>query len=182
MERYGIIKKSKNIYLYRIQKKIQYKMLIVLIFSTITPVSIVGYYGIIAATNTLRDLALANLQKKMNDSSENIINNLENIGYDVLFLSKVPPIQGIVRARNNNKIDRQGSSTYEAWRERLSTIFIEFMQTKPYYMQLRYLDESGNEMVRVNSDGLIVKNIPEEELQNKAKREYFTETMTLDLG
>ncbi|MDY7006035.1 MAG: methyl-accepting chemotaxis protein [Cyanobacteriota bacterium] len=157
-------------------------MLIVLIFSTITPVSIVGYYGIITATNTLQDLALANLQKKINDSSENIINNLENIGYDVLFLSKVPPIQGIVRARNNNSIDPQDNSTYDVWRERLSIIFIEFMQTKPYYMQLRYLDESGNEMVRVNSDGLIVKNIPEEQLQNKAKREYFTETMTLNLG
>ncbi|NET15226.1 MAG: methyl-accepting chemotaxis protein [Okeania sp. SIO1H6] len=157
-------------------------MLIVLIFSTITPVSIVGYYGIVTATNTLQDLALANLQKKINDSSENIINNLENIGYDVLFMSKVPPIQGIVRARNNNGIDPKGNSTYDVWRERLSIIFIEFMQTKPYYMQLRYLDESGNEMVRVNSDGLIVKTIPEEQLQNKAKREYFIETMTLDLG
>lgn len=157
-------------------------MLIVLIFSTITPVSIVGYYGIISATNTLRDLGLANLQKKINDSSDNIINNLENIGYDVLFLSKVPPIQGIVRARNNNSIDPQDNSTYDIWRERLSIIFIEFMQTKPYYMQLRYLDKSGNEIVRVNSDGLIVQNIPEEQLQNKAKREYFTETMTLDLG
>lgn len=49
-------------------------------------------------------------------------------------------------------------------------------------MQLRYLDENGNEMLRVDSDGLTIKTIPKEQLQNKAQREYFTETMKLNLG
>ena len=163
-------------------QKIQYKIIIILVISTIIPVSIVGLYGINTATNALQNLALTNLDKKINDTSEHIVSYLDNISYDILFLSKVPPIQGIVRTRNNKGIDPKDNSTYDLWVERLSVIFTAFMEAKPYYMQLRYLDENGNEMVRVDFDGLTIKTIPKEQLQNKAKREYFTETMKLSLG
>ena len=163
-------------------QKIQYKIIIILILSTIVPVSIVGLYSIHTATDALHNLALANLNKKINDSSEHIVSYLDNISYDILFLSKVPPIQGIVRARNNKGIDPKDNSTYDVWVERLSVIFTAFMEAKPYYMQLRYFDKNGNEIVRVDSDGLTVKIIPKEQLQNKAQREYFTETMKLSLG
>ena len=150
--------------------------------STIVPVSIVGLYGIHTTTNALQNLALANLNKKINDSSEHIVSYLDNISYDILFLSKVPPIQGIVRARNNKGIDPKDNSTYNVWIERLGVIFTAFKEAKPYYMQLRYLDENGNEMLRVDSNGLTIKTIPKDQLQNKAQREYFTETMKLSLG
>ncbi|MGD1804531.1 methyl-accepting chemotaxis protein [Dapis sp. BLCC M126] len=163
-------------------QKIQYQILIILILSTIVPVSIVGLYGIHTTTNALQNLALTNLNKKINDSSEHLVSYLDNISYDISFLSKVPPIEGIVRARNNKGIDPKDNSTYDLWVERLSVIFTAFMEAKPYYMQLRYLDENGNEMVRVDSDGLTIKTIPKEQLQNKAQREYFTETMELSLG
>jgi len=162
--------------------KIQYRIIIILFISTIFPVSIAGLYSIITATNALQNLALTNLNKKINDSSEHIVSYLDNISYDILFLSKVPPIQGIVRARNNQGIDPKDNSTYALWVERLSVIFTAFMEAKPYYMQLRYLDENGNEMIRVDFDGLTIKTIPKEQLQNKAEREYFTETMKLSLG
>ncbi|NEQ40420.1 MAG: methyl-accepting chemotaxis protein [Okeania sp. SIO3I5] len=163
-------------------QKIQYKIIIILVISTIIPVSIVGLYGINTSTNALQNLALTNLNKKINDSSEHIVSYLDNISYDILFLSKVPPIQGIVRARNNKGIDPKDNSTYKLWVERLSVIFTAFMEAKPYYMQLRYLDENGNEMVRVDFDSQSIKTIPKEQLQNKAQREYFTETMKLSFG
>ncbi|MGK7919880.1 MAG: methyl-accepting chemotaxis protein [Trichodesmium sp.] len=159
--------------------KIQYKILVILVLSTIIPVSIVGLYGINTATDALRNLALANLNRKINDSADNIVNYLENISDDTLFLSRIPPIQGIVRARNNNGIDPEDNSTYDLWIERLSVIFKAFMEAKPYYMHLRYLDENGNEMIRVDSDGITVKIIPKDKLQNQGNRDYFRETMKL---
>ncbi|WP_324236090.1 methyl-accepting chemotaxis protein [Okeania sp.] len=162
--------------------KIQYKIIIVLFFSMIIPLLIVGGYSINTATNALQDLAKSNLQAKVNDSTEQIVNYLKSISSDILFISKVPPIQGIVRARNNTGIDPKDNSTYDIWVERLSAIFTAFMQGKPYYMQLRYLDENGNEMVRVDSDGLIIETIPKKQLQNKANRDYFIETMKLNFG
>ncbi|NCC26879.1 MAG: PAS domain S-box protein [Gammaproteobacteria bacterium] len=54
-----------------------------------------------------------------------------------------------------------------------------FVTAKPQYDQIRWIDETGLERVRVNRspDGPVV--VPQAELQNKADRYYFTETMAL---
>ncbi len=46
-------------------------------------------------------------------------------------------------------------------------------QAKPEYDQVRYLDESGQEIIRVNQGGDVV---PTARLQNKAARGYFVQT------
>ena len=54
-----------------------------------------------------------------------------------------------------------------------------FVSAKPQYDQIRWIDETGLERVRVDRspDGPVV--VPQAELQNKADRYYFTETMAL---
>ncbi len=122
------------------------------------------------------------MSRNIANSSESLIRYLDNSGDDLLFMGKVSPILGIIRARENNGIEPKQNSTYDLWRERLSTIFTELMQTKLGYMQLRYLDENGNEMVRVDRDEFIIKTIPKEQLQNKANRKYFIVSLKLDFG
>jgi methyl-accepting chemotaxis protein len=56
------------------------------------------------------------------------------------------------------------------------------MEQKPHYMQFRYIDEKGNELVRVDSDGTNIKVIPKAGLQNKADRPYFSDTIKLSAG
>ncbi|MEG4959176.1 MULTISPECIES: hypothetical protein [unclassified Microcoleus] len=46
-------------------------------------------------------------------------------------------------------------------------------------MQLRYIDEKGNERVRLGSDGKNIKAIPDSQLQTQAHRGYFHLTMKL---
>jgi methyl-accepting chemotaxis protein len=41
---------------------------------------------------------------------------------------------------------------------------------KPYYMQLRYINEKGNEGVRLDYDGTNIKIIPDSQLQNQAHK------------
>lgn len=163
-------------------KKIQNQLLILLIVCTVMPALLVAWYGINTSTNALRDLALSRLNNMTSSSSKQIINSLAHISDDVLFLSKVPPIQGIIRARKGNGNDAATNSTYDAWVERLNVIFVSMMEAQPYYMQFRYLDENGNEMVRVDFKGTTIEVISQEKLQNKADRDYFTETMKLDVG
>lgn len=105
------------------------------------------------------------------------------IVYDVLGVATTPPIQGIMRARDaEDNFDALGSSTYEQWRTRLETIFVGIENSKKHYLQIRYLNELGEEMVRVDfKDGVAVA-IPEEELQYKGDRYYFTETMQKKVG
>ncbi len=163
-------------------QKIQHRLLLLLILSTLIPVSILGWYGISSSTAALQTLALTNLTESVASSREQIVNKLENISYDVLFFSKSPPIQGIIRARDENGVDKETNSTYQNWVDRMKITFASMMEVKPYYMQLRYIDEKGNELVRLNSDSKTIKIVPNSELQNQADRDYFSLTMKLKPG
>ncbi|MEG4515943.1 MULTISPECIES: methyl-accepting chemotaxis protein [unclassified Microcoleus] len=163
-------------------QKMQHRLLVLLILSTLIPVSIVGWYGIASSTEALQNLALITLSDSVNSTANQMINKFENLRADILFLRKTPPVQGMIRAREGNGVDKQTNSTYKDWVYRMQLTFLAMMEAKPYYMQLRYIDNSGKEIVRVDSDGRNIQVIPESQLQNKADRDYFMATMKLKLG
>ncbi|MFB8796379.1 MAG: methyl-accepting chemotaxis protein [Microcoleus sp.] len=163
-------------------KKMQHRLLLLLILSTLIPVSIVGWYGISSSTAALQNLALITLSDSVNSSANQMINKFENLRADVLFLRKTPPVQGMIRAREGNGVDTKTNSSYQDWVYRMQLTFSSMMEAKPYYMQLRYIDNKGKEIVRVDSDGTNIKLIPDSQLENKADRDYFLATMKLKPG
>jgi signal transduction histidine kinase/ActR/RegA family two-component response regulator/PAS domain-containing protein len=54
-----------------------------------------------------------------------------------------------------------------------------FSEHKPFYDQIRYIDEQGNEVIRVNAGGRVA---PASQLQNQAASAYFRKTMQLPDG
>jgi methyl-accepting chemotaxis protein len=166
-----------------ILQKIQYQLLLLVLLSTILPVAIVGFYAISTTGNSLRTLALNSIDTQLTSDTTQINNYFNDIANDVVVLSKSPPIQGIVRSRENNGIDPNDKSTYQNWVNRLNTIFAGFMQAKDQYLRLRYLDENGQEMVRVerNNTGDI-QILSGDQLQNRVNEEYVSNTLKLQDG
>ncbi|MBD0261800.1 MAG: methyl-accepting chemotaxis protein [Tolypothrix sp. Co-bin9] len=162
--------------------KLQNQIIVLLLLSTIIPVSIVGLYGISSSTSTLSDVAKQQLQTESGKEAENISAFLNGISDDILFLSKTPPVQGIIRSQADGGVNQQGNSSDNTWIGQLQSIFSAMMEQKPHYMQLRYIDEKGNELVRVDSDGTNIKVIPKTELQNKGDRPFFLDTIKLSAG
>ncbi|MDF5727940.1 MAG: methyl-accepting chemotaxis protein [Rhizonema sp. PD38] len=156
---------------FQTQKKLQNQILFLLLLSSIVPVLIVGGYGIFSFTSTLSNVAKSNLEKQLDDEADKIQAITQGSSDDILFLSKTPEIKGIVES--NNRSD---------WNKQLQTTFASLIQTKPFYMQMRYIDANGQEIVRVDGDGTNIKVIPATELQNKGNRPYFTATMKLSPG
>jgi len=101
---------------------------------------------------------------------------------DVIALAHMPDLYGLLRAEDNNGYDPVDQVSYETWASRLADIFIAEASAKRNYLQLRYLDETGAERVRVDYNGQQARVVPPEELQNKAHRYYFQETMALQAG
>jgi PAS domain S-box-containing protein len=56
---------------------------------------------------------------------------------------------------------------------------IFFSKDNPDYDQIRYIDEQGREMLRLNHDG---ETVPPDQLQNKADRPYFQKASALKAG
>jgi PAS domain S-box-containing protein len=67
-------------------------------------------------------------------------------------------------------------------RAQLAADLLAFVSNKKIYDQVRYIDASGKEMVRVNWSAGHPDAVPERQLQNKADRYYVRETLNQPQG
>lgn len=81
-------------------------------------------------------------------------------------------------------IQQQGLPEASPWtrEQRIAIEFKVFARNKGLYDQIRYLDHSGMEIVRVNYNDGDVEVVPYSELQNKAGRYYFREALAQEPG
>jgi PAS domain S-box-containing protein len=61
----------------------------------------------------------------------------------------------------------------------LEQTFVNFAQYTGVYDQIRYIDKSGMERVRVNFDGQVASAVPVRQLQEKSQRYYVRESLRL---
>lgn len=66
--------------------------------------------------------------------------SLEAITKDVRFLASTPPIQGIVRARMRRGLDPETALLDSEWRAQLADIFSVFVDNRPSYTRVSFLD------------------------------------------
>lgn len=60
--------------------------------------------------------------------------------------------------------------------------FIQFSRIRKIYDQIRYIDTSGNEIIRIDFNNGSPESATKERLQNKKKRYYFSNTLRLGRG
>jgi PAS domain S-box-containing protein len=154
-------------------------LFILLVALTGGTVTLIFYHS---STKILVEHALDDLTGQLAQESLTLTAKTETLHHDISFLTRVPPIQGIIRATDNNGVDTESHSTLQEWRTRLEQIFSNRLQTKPEYFQIRFIDAGGQELARVErKDGKTIV-IPPPDLQNKAERDYVIETLQLSAG
>ncbi|MCU7921605.1 MAG: PAS domain S-box protein [Candidatus Thiodiazotropha sp. (ex Dulcina madagascariensis)] len=81
-------------------------------------------------------------------------------------------------------IERRGLPEALPWarEQRIAEEFKVFAKNKGLYDQIRYIDKTGVEVVRINYLPGESQVVPESKLQNKANRYYFKEALALDRG
>jgi PAS domain S-box-containing protein len=89
-----------------------------------------------------------------------------------------------VRFMADNLFLRQFLDTPTPERRRLvESFFIDLMSTRLHlYDQMRYLDEAGREVIRINNGEGTARALPETGLQDKSGRYYFSNTRSLAAG
>lgn len=125
-----------------------------------------------------RNFALSTLSDGLGIAVTRFEESIADTRDNVLFLSHMPAIQGIIRADSNGNTD-----AIAAWEDRLDTIFADLFVSRPDYFQLRHIGPTGQELVRVDrlADGSVYV-VPDEEMQDKGDRPYFIETAALADG
>ncbi|MDD2774824.1 MAG: methyl-accepting chemotaxis protein [Gallionella sp.] len=161
---------------------IRHKIVLLITLAALLPMLVVAYYANLKSTQALKAQALDSMDFKVQGIATHIQTFLEVGESNALFLADVPALHGLVRARQNNGFDAEAGLTEQAWMDRLNTIYTAFGKTNANFLKVRYIDEQGNEIVRINFKDGKASLAPSAALQNKNDRPYFVETMKLSQG
>jgi methyl-accepting chemotaxis protein len=155
--------------------KLRTKLVITFSIITLIPALITGMYAIQVSSNSLRTQALTTQTARAQTLVNNVHSFLSVVKGDVLFLSQSPVMTEYATLRFKNTPD----DILEQKRQFLEQEFLALSQNRGIYYQVRYLDEKGQEVVRVDSDGFKHTIIARDKLQDKSGRYYFKDAIRL---
>ncbi len=126
----------------------------------------VFYLSEISSKKAIREI----IESEMVDlASKSIVLNFDNVLIDLAILAGQPDFDHIF------------AGDEDAYRN-LTSLFKLYSRKKQIYDQIRYIDEKGDEVIRVDLEDGNPVVVNDENLQSKADRYYFTESIGLDRG
>jgi hypothetical protein len=96
--------------------------------------------------------------------------NIKSIISDLFYLSVNPSLHQMIETGQLSV------------REKVSKVFMDFCKNSKNYDQIRFPDETGMERIRINFGQGRPYIVADDKLQNKAKRYYFADAITLEPG
>ncbi|NJO14906.1 MAG: HAMP domain-containing protein [Thioploca sp.] len=178
----------------KIYHRLRIKLSIAFIIMTLIPTLIIGIYAIQVASQTLQTQTLAK-QTEQVKILENIIRSfLSIVKGDLLFLSQSAPLREYLNLHmvlmSDSRSESIPANSVEATVQAVHNIleqkqkaleqeFLAFSRYRRIYYQVRYLDEIGQEIARVDADQFKSWIIEKDLLQNNADQDDFKEAMRL---
>lgn len=151
--------------------KIRNKLLFAFILVSLIPLVALGGYALTSISGSLRSISDSKLKDKVTLVSVSIEDFLKNVSNDLFYLRDSVSLQAMM-----------SSEQTEIARENLEQDFLAFSKHKSIYHQIRFLDATGMEVVRVDRNDGKSKIVARDRLQNKKKRYYFADTAKLASG
>jgi HAMP domain-containing protein len=154
--------------------KIRNKLLLVLIIVTLVPTLLIGGYSLYSTSKVLRENVLASHVNKVSLIQERIENLLSSVESDVFFLRDSNALHLFL-----SSTESEGSRTQRLLLSNLRSSLKKFSEQKKIYKQVRFINTTGQEVVRINRAEDRSSNVSDTHLQNKSSRGYFTKTIEL---
>ncbi len=123
-----------------------------------------------ARYSSSKENLIASQMRKLELMHNEIEFTLTNIASDLDILSGMDPFKELM---DSNSLQSTGD---------VRQIFKLFCAERSIYDQVRYLDETGMEIIRINFNNGVPVDVPKEELQFKGNRYYFHDTLVMDRG
>lgn len=126
---------------------IRNKLLIAFAGLSILPLTLVGVYNIISTVHLMRQVALQELTGDVRTIREKTENFLDDISSDLRVIQNSTPLETWMQRKGPGADARSTDDL-----RRIGTEILLFAATKEIYYQFRLIDESGDELLRVECD------------------------------
>ncbi len=153
--------------------RIQPKLILAFLVVVLLPLLGTSLYGNWVTSQALEQVALDNTRHQIERLAINISKALTGLKNEVVYLSQLDNLANLLVSRAQGKVETQ---------TRLTQDFLTYAQNHSSIHQIRYLDETGQEIVRIDCQTKICQPRSIDQLQNKADRYYFSKTMQLAAG
>ncbi|MGQ0685482.1 ATP-binding protein [Bradyrhizobium sp.] len=144
------------------------------LLAAVVPTSVAGLVGIFFSVDALKRETLTHLQQEVAARSEGIARFFGQLSSELLYIASSSAFDELVRT------DPTDLPQFRKVRNRLERDFSSVAHAYPYIYQIRYIDASGREIVRVDRRNDSIYVVPEEELQDKSRRYYVQEILPLN--
>lgn len=157
--------------------RVRTKIVVPMVILAVVPAIFVGLFTISSVRTALRTTAIQRLEFDAASRVRTISEFLEDVRGNLRFVSELTAVQDLAGAMASITAERRNDLRRVAERE-----LAIFAQGKRAYYQVRYLDETGSEVIRLNIDQGQVEIVQPERLQDKGDRYYVREALALEPG
>lgn len=151
---------------------IRIQVLLALLLASVLPLLFMGSYALTANTETLREHAIQQQKSKLSLVNEQIQMFFQGVQGDLFYLRDSNDVGLYLAALNKGE-----DNTRQLMLTNLRNSFRQFSQNRGIYDQVRLIDNSGMEIVRVQLTNDNAEIIPENKLLNKMSRYFVTESL-----
>ncbi len=152
-------------------KSLNMSKLFLVIFLPVTVlIAVISALLFYSQSNSQRLITESHERDSIDFNRNELIGGLDSVVSDLMILSENQHIQKFLETKRKDYL------------REIEKDFLSFCRRKKCYDQIRFLDEKGDEIVRVNFNSGNSYIAPESQLQNKSKRYYFNDTFTLEAG
>jgi PAS domain S-box-containing protein len=120
--------------------------------------------------SAIRTIALSTEGRALDIARQRVTLVVGNVVSDASYLAEQDALQTLLADKSTEALFH------------LNAEYRSFVRHREYIDQVRFLDQTGQEIVRVERKVGAVRLVPEGELQNKADRYYMKEALKLDRG
>lgn len=161
---------------------ITHKISTLAILLVLLTAAVIGSAFYIHGRELLVQHALRDISEKVEEERYKLQEHIETQRQDTLFLAQLPAITNLVRHQLGGAGTTAGISAEQELKDGIADLFVSLIRTKPRYIQLRYIDAGGMELVRVNREGEKVMRVPGQALQDKSARPYVYHGLRMPAG
>jgi CheY-like chemotaxis protein len=132
----------------------------------------------------LTERAVYDLEQETEFFRYSLQGTIRQLKEDAQFLSLLPAVNGIARARLHGGVDPEGGATEAEWKDRLTATFEEMLRTRNHYLRIRVVgvEDEGKELLKAERFGGRIVRTEEGKLERLQSEPHFREALRLGVG